>query len=188
METLPSLPYSKHSIHHDKLSSKLPFSSSLTWITGYTQTSSYPLDNWYTQADLDTLKTPDPPATIWTWKVEQFTILTVNYWYKYNLQICPVCLRQACFFQLCQLIASTYQSCPSYKPVHSSGSMLAYISRFCFVLQACSSHFLTLPGHLCQNIIFCRSMVGPLIIASQKFRYSSLSRPPPIKYRTGKLQ
>lgn len=131
---------------------------------------------WYTPADLDTLITPDPPATIWTWKVEQFTILIVNYWHKHKPQICPV-LRQACFFQLCQLITSTYQSCLSYKPVRCSG----YISRFCFVLQACSSHFLTLPGHLCQNIIFCRSMVGPLIIASQKSRYSSLFWLPPCK-------
>lgn len=67
---------------------------------------------------------PDPPATTWTWKAEQPTILKVNYSHKYNLQICPVCLGQAYIFQLCQLIPPTYHFFCHCKFIHSSADLL----------------------------------------------------------------
>lgn len=88
---------------------------------------------------------PDPPATTWTWKAEQSTTLKVNYRHGHNVQICPVCLGQACLFQLCQLIPPTYHFCCHCKLIHSSADFALY-----FKLAA------TIFWHF-QNTFFCGS-------------------------------
>lgn len=92
---------------------------------------------------------PDPPATTWTWKAEQLTTLKVNYRHGHNVQICPVCLGQACLFQLCQLIPPTYHFCCHCKLIHSSADFALY-----FKLAA------TIFWHF-QNTFFCGSTARP---------------------------
>lgn len=90
----------------------------------------------------------DPPATTWTWKAEQPTILKVNYSQEHNLQICTVCSGQPYIFQLCQLIPPTYHFCCNCKLFHSSADFASY-----FELAA------TLFWHF-QNTIFCVPIAG----------------------------